>query len=168
MWDNSDLRKFSEPAPEPNFALFETTSHTDVLVQYDAVSKQPSTIKRASYFLQPNQARITAGKKPKWVNPAVADGMQSIPVLPVAAAATDTPPEHTTYALTTHEGRGFSLYGPGASKEEFALPVYAETSGTFTRLVLTPFAVVGDTVLAGGVTAVVGVFVWLEMGAPIH
>ena len=36
VWDNDDWRKWSEPAPNPNLALFQSTNYTDVLVQYDA------------------------------------------------------------------------------------------------------------------------------------
>ncbi len=50
----------------------------------------------------------------------------------------------------------------------FDLPVYPETSGTLTRVVLTPLAVAGDTVMVGAVAAVVGCVLWLEGGAPTH
>jgi hypothetical protein len=43
LWDNGDLRKWSEPAPNPNLALFEATNAADVLVQYDAL-KQVSVL----------------------------------------------------------------------------------------------------------------------------
>ena len=168
LWDNSDLRKFSEPAPEPNLALFESTNRADVLVQYDALSESHSTVTRSSYFLRPNQRRIAAGKKPRWLAPAVTNGMQSIPVLSAPPATTNLPPERTIYAVTTREGRGFSLNGPDGAEQTFNLPVYVETSGTVTRLALTPFAVVGDTVMVGGVVAVVGFFLWVQSGAGTH
>jgi hypothetical protein len=50
----------------------------------------------------------------------------------------------------------------------FDLPVYAETSGTATRIVLTPFAVAGDTVMVGAVAAVVGFLMWAQIGAPTY
>ena len=168
LWDNSDLRKFSEPAPEPNLALFESTNRADVLVQYDALSEKHSTVTRSSYFLRPNQARVAAGKKPRWLDPAVTNGMQSIPVLSAPAAVTNQSAERTIYAVTIREGRGFSLNGPDGAQQTFALPVYAETSGTITRVVLTPFAVAGDTVMVGGVVAVVGFFLWAQSVTTTH
>ena len=30
LWDNGDLRKWSEPAPNPKLAMFEATNHADV------------------------------------------------------------------------------------------------------------------------------------------
>jgi hypothetical protein len=137
-----------------------------VLVQYDALGEKHTEITRRNYYLWPNRARVAEGKKPRWVKPAVKEGMKPIPVMSDPDAATNLPTERTTYAVTTQEGRGFSLYRTNEPKEAFDLPVYPETYGTSIRLALTPFAVAGDTVMACGVGAVVGFFVWLDMGAP--
>jgi hypothetical protein len=166
LWDNEDLRKWSEPAPNPNLALFEATNGADILVQYDALSEKHSTVKRRAYYLQRNEARIAAGKKPKLVSLAVADGMKPIPVLPAQGTTTNLSPEPLAYAVVTEAGREFTLYRPGESGAKVELPIYPETSGTPIRIVLTPFAVAGDTVMVGVVASVVGFFVWVEMGAP--
>jgi len=168
LWDNSDLRKWSEPAPNPNLALFAATNGADVLVQYDALSEKHSAVKRQAYYLQQNEARIAAGKKPKLVSLVVADGMRSIPVLSTQGTVTNVPPGLTAYSVVTQEGRSFTLYRPMESEATFEFPVYAETSGTPTRLVLTPFAVAGDTVMVAAVAAVVGFLLWLQSGAPTH
>lgn len=166
VWDIGDWRKFSEPAPNPNLALFEATNRADVLVQYDALSEKHSTVKRRAYYLQQNEARISAGKKPKWVNASVAEGMNPIPLLPTPADNSNLTPGLPAYAVVTKEERAFTLYRPKESEATSELPVYAETSGTPTRIVLAPFAVVGDIVMVGLVATVVGFFVWLEIGAP--
>jgi len=168
LWDNGDLRKFSEPAPDPKLALFEIGSRTNLLVQYDALSEQHSAVKRRAYYLRPNEARIAASKKPKWAEPSAAGGKKPIPVLPTQDAAANPASELPAYAVLTREGRGFTLYPSMESEATFDLPVYAETSGTLTRVVLTPLAVAGDTVMVGAVAAVVGFFGWLEIGAPTH
>ena len=166
LWDNEDLSNYSSPAPNPNLALFETTNPANVLVQYDALGEKHTAVTRRSYYLWPNQARVAEGKKPRWVKPAVAEGMKPIPVMSCPDLATNLPPEQTAYAETTQEGRGFSLSRPPEPKETYDLPVYPETYGTTTRLALTPFAVAGDTVMVCGVGAVVGFFLWVGMGAP--
>jgi hypothetical protein len=168
LWDNGDLSKWSEPAPNPNLAIFEATNGTDLLVQYDALSENHSTVKRRAYYLLQNEARIAAGKKPKLVSLAVADGMKPIAVLPTQVAVTNLSPGLAAYAVVTKEGRGFTLYRPPQPAATFDLPVYAETSGTPTRIVLTPFAVAGDTVMVGVVAAVVGFYVWAQSGAPTY
>jgi len=168
VWDNDDWRKFSEPAPNPNLALFKGTNRADLLVQYDAFSEKHSTVKRRAYYLHPNQARIGAGTKPKWVKSSVADGMKPIAVLPMRSTVTNLPPELPAYGVVAKEGRGFTLYCRMESEATFDLPVYAETSGTPTRIMLTPFAVAGDTIMVGAVAAVVGFLWWVQSGAPTH
>jgi hypothetical protein len=166
VWDYDDWRKWSEPAPNPNLALFESTNSTDVLVQYDAFSEKHSKVKRCAYYVHPNQARIDAGTKPELVKPSEADGMKPIPVLLTQGTLTNQPPKLPAYAVVTREGRGFTLYRSMGSESAFDLPVYVETSGTPTRVVLTPFALAGDTVMVGGVAAVVGFLLWAQIGAP--
>ncbi len=168
LWDNGDLRKWSEPAPNPNLALFEATNGADVLVQYDALSERRSAVKRRAYYLLQNEARIAAGKKPKSARPSAADGLKPIAVLSTQSAVTNLPPELPAYAVVTKEGRGFTLYRPPQPLTTFDLPVYPETSGTPTRIVLTPLAVAGDTVMVGAVVVVVAFFLWVESGAPTH
>jgi len=168
VWDNDDWRKFSEPAPDPNLALFEGTTRADLLVQYDALSEKHSTVKRRAYYLHPNQERIAAGTKPKWVKPSVADGMKPIAVLPMGGTVTNLPPELPAYGVVSKEGRGFTLYCPTESEATFDLPVYAETSGTPTRIMLTPFAVAGDAVMVAAAATVVGFLLWAQIGVPTH
>jgi hypothetical protein len=166
VWNNDDWRKWSEPAPNPNLALFQSTNYTDVLVQYDAYSEKHSTVERHAYYLHPSQARIDTGTKPQLVNLWAADGMKPIPVLATQGSLTDQPPKLPAYAVVTKEGRRFTIYRSKDSETTFDLPVYVETSGTPTRVVLTPFAVAGDTVMVGAVAAVVGFLLWAQIGAP--
>jgi hypothetical protein len=166
LWDTGDLRKWSEPAPDPNLALFEATNSTDVLVQYDALSQQRSLVKRRAYYLRQNEARVAAGKKPELVSLALADGLKPIAVLPMNVAVTNPPPGPTAYAVVTQDGRAFALYRPMKPESTFDLPVYAETAGTPTRIMLTPFTVAGDAVMAGAAAAVVGFLLWVSVGAP--
>jgi hypothetical protein len=166
LWDNGNLRKWSEPAPDPKLALFEATNRADVLVQYEACSEQHSTVKRRAYFLRQNEARVAAGKPPELVALSAADELKPIPVVDAQSGVANLPPEPHAYAIVNKEGRAFTLYRSLEAETTFDLPVYPETSGTPIRIVLTPFAVAGDTVMVGVVSAVVGFFVWLEMGAP--
>lgn len=168
LWDNGDLRKWSEPAPNPNLAIFEATNGTDWLVQYDALSEKRSAVQRLAYYLLQNEARIAAGEKPKLVKLAVADGMKPIAVLPTQLAVTTLTPGLAAYAVVTKAGRGFTLYRPPQPAATFDLPIYAETSSTPTRIVLTPFAVAGDTVMVGVVAAGVGFLLWVQIGAPTY
>ena len=166
LWNNDGWCKFSDPATNPNLALFEATNHADVLVQYDAFSEKHSRFERHAYYLHPSQTRVDAGPKPELVKPPAVDGMKPIPVLPTQGALTNQPSGLPAHAVVTKNGRGFTLYRPMEPESAFDLPVYAETSGTATRIVLTPFAVAGDAVMVGAVAAVVGFLLWAQIGAP--
>jgi len=166
LWDNGEWRNFNQPAPSPNLALFDTTNHTDVLVHYDALSEEHATVERRSYYLGQNEKRNAAGKKPKLVGLSAADGMKPIPVLPEQSTVSNLPPDLTSYAVVDKGGRRFTLHPPADSTATFDLPVYPETEGTPARIVLTPFAVAGDTVMVGLVAAFVGLLLWVQSGAP--
>jgi hypothetical protein len=145
IWNSSDFTKCSEPAQHPDLALFEVTNRADVLVRYNAFSERSSTVKPRAYHLLSNQMRIHANQKPRFVRPSAAKGLKPIPILPASDVVTNLPAEVKACAVSTNEGRGFTLYLPTESGKTFDLPVYVETSGTPTRAILTPFAVVGDT-----------------------
>jgi hypothetical protein len=166
VWDNDDWCKFNEPMPNPKLALFEATNHAYVLVEYDAFSEKHSKVKRCAYYLDPNQANVYAGTKPELVKPLSADEMKPILVLSTQGALTNPPPGLPAYAVVTKGGRRFTFYRSMESEATFDLPVYVETSGTPIRIMLTPFAMAGDTVMVGAVAAVVGFLLWAQIGAP--
>jgi len=166
LWDNSDLKKWNEPAVNPNLALFEDTNRADVLVCYDALSEKRSAVRAQAYYLKSNQARIAAKKKPKFVVPSAAGGLKSIPVLSAAETSKNLLPRPSAYAITTAGGRGFTLYKTNTASGPFALPVYVEASCAPARVVLTPLAMAGDTVMVGVVGSVAGFFWWMSSGAP--
>lgn len=158
LWNNDDFCKWNEPAPDPHLAVFEAQGHTNLLVAYDAFSEKHSVVKRQAYHLQPNQARISAGKAPKLVAPVAAAGMRSIPVLEAKAMVTNPPTHFTNYAFLSMSGREFTLHPQAEPLGAFQLPAYPESSGTVMRVALTPVAVVGDTAMVGVVAAVVALF----------
>jgi hypothetical protein len=163
LWNDADLRKWNEPAEESNLALYQVTNGPDVLVEYDAFSDRRSATRRRAFYLQPNEERIAAGKKPRYVRLKEGRGMKPITVLS-PEAATNRSAELATYAVPVRDGKGFTLHQP-EGWGTYDLPVYPENGGTPTRLVLTPFAVVGDAVMASAAVATVGFFMWVESGA---
>jgi len=162
LWDTDEFRKFSEPALDPNLALFKARQDHEVLVQYDARSVMNDVVKRRAYYRRLNQAHISSGKKPRFVNLLQAAGLTPIPVLKLDSANTNAPPDFAEYAVTTNEERRFALYLPTGRRETHSLPVYPETSGMAARIALTPFAVAGDTIRVAGVVAFIGLIALAE------
>ncbi len=162
LWDNSDLEKWSEPASSPKLALYEATEREDMLVRYEAYSEAHSCVKTQAYYLRESEPLIAAGKKPKFVQATSADRVKALPVLAAPVNASAEPP----YCVLAADGRGFDLYSSSNPPAQFDLPVYPENSGTTVRVLLTPFAVVGDTVMVCTGLVFVAALLWAEMGAP--
>jgi hypothetical protein len=144
--------------------LFETPNHTNLLVVYDAYSERRAVNKRQAYYLQSNQARIRAGKAPKFFPPLAAEDMRPLPVFEQSAFVTNSPTGLTNYAVLSESGREFTLQPQAEPLGAFHLPVYRERSGTAIRVALTPFAVAGDTVMVGLVASVVALVMACESG----
>ncbi|GEM_PF-925149 len=165
LWNDGDFRNYCQPAPKPNLALFSDAFDGDVLVEYDALSDKHSAIERRAYFLEANRSRVGAGRKPKFVDLAMASGMKPIPVLDCGSAITNSLPWFACYPFKAEGGPGFKLHRMNGAESIYELPVYLESFGTPTRVVLTPFAVLGDTVMAGAVASAMAFLVWVSGGA---
>src|SRR6266496_1888709 len=76
VWTNEEWRHFAGPAPSPHLAIFETANGDDILIRYDEISDTSGRIRRRAYLLYPNLERIREGKRPDFVEPALADGVQ--------------------------------------------------------------------------------------------
>ena len=164
LWQNDSFRSFREPAPHPNLALFAGTNRADVLVLYDELSEKRPAVVRRAYYLQPNQARVAAGKKPCFVKPSAANELVPVPVMPPQTAATNPPAPGTVYAVATGAGREFTLFWSTGIAETEELPVYCETSGTAAKIALTPLAVTGDIVVVTAVVAAVWIAAFVQGG----
>ena len=170
VW-NGELghRRLSMPAPEPRLALFEAPSASDILVQYDSLNEVGGKIRRRAYWLQKNQPKILNGKKPDFVNPAIAAGLEAIPVLSrnndatnqaAPAVASEPSPAGLHAELMPDKGQ-FSLFLEDRA-ETYRLPIYNQKSGVALQVALTPLAVLGDTVMVAGVAALVVAVAWAE------
>jgi hypothetical protein len=168
LWDNGEMRKFSDPAADPHLALFEATNHADVLVQYDAWSEKRSRIMRRSYYLGLNQGRIADGREPTWLKPPMPEDLMPIRIIPAQFDPANPSSKSIRCAVTSRDGQSFTLYSCTGATNSFDLPVYVESSSMATRLVLSPFAAAGDTVMVGGVAAVGCFLLWVQAGAPIR
>jgi len=170
LWTEADFRSFNQPAPRPNLALYETTNHTEVLVQYDAVSEGSADVRRKTYLLQPDQAGIVMKQKPRFVKPSMAEGLKSIPIFPAEPAPTNVLVRPIPHAVAAPDSQNFTLYQDSRRGRSIGLPIYVEHSGTAARVALTPLAVGGDTIVVATVGAVVVVIAlcWGNESFTVH
>ena len=158
VWNNEEWRHFAAPAPDPHLALFEAASGDDILVQYDEMSDTSGRIRRRAYLLYLNQERIRANKRPEFVKPALLIGVKPIQLQESPSATVDPHPTPGFYAVTAKGGRGFTLHRAGGTERSYELPEYLKSNGTVARVLLTPLAVVADSVMVGLVASVVGAY----------
>lgn len=160
LWDG-EVRSYCEPLADPALALYDAASKNDVLVQYNAVSDRLEGVRRRSYFLEANRARIQAGKAPHFVHRKPRANWPAIPVngrpaLVGGAIATNM------YAQVS--GRSFTLYRQDQLPETCPLPDYRDDHQLLMRAALTPFAVTGDAIMAGTVIGVFAGYCYLQSG----
>lgn len=162
LWDKG-MDPSSRPALEPKLELF--SSQSDLLVTYDAFDERADRTLRRAYFAGPNESRIIKRQKPFFVDVTLATNMTAVPIISGTAAVTNAgllarSPVNTDY------GPGFELYRDGRSEGVHPLPAYNDRMGTASRIVLTPFAVAGDTVMVGLVVGAVAAIGWVASGCP--
>jgi len=162
LWNNAEMRRFAEPAPEPHLALAASLQSEDVLVQYDEIREQDGTVTRRAYFLRQNAERIKRSEKPRFVNPKLALNMNAVPVC-ATLSETNNPAFKALplFAMSTLNGsQEFVLLRHGATEGPYTLPTYVESNANFVRVAFTPFAVAGDTVMVGLVASVVAAYLY--------
>ena len=165
LW-NCQTRSFCEPAANPDLALYESKSKSDVLVEYTAISDLRDQAVRLAYFSEANKKRIAAGEKPRLVNPKQARKMQPIPIMGLSAKI-NPPAAPNGIVEVAGDQRSFTLYRPGHKPENGALPFYQDGYGTAEKVALTPVTVLADASMASAVAAVFAWYVCAQSGVQI-
>ena len=160
LWDNSEMRRFYEPATSPRLELYHDTKRGDVLAAYDEAHETRRAIRRRAYYVNGNQLKVGEGRKPRFVSP---DRGRGLPAIPLVAAAAAAPNRASFQAVVSADGQRFTLNGDFGNYT-YHLPVYQDQSGVAGRVLLTPFAVAGDVVMVGLVTGVVAAYLWAAGG----
>ena len=154
LWEADHFSWFGEPAPDARLRLFQSDQNQEVVVEYDELTPGQGAIRRRAYFLQENDARVRALKKPKFLTRPATDGLKSIELLQEPKPGTE--PLNYLYAVASTNGHKFSLFGPdnrfGSSYE---LPTYRTSSGRLIQVLLTPPALIVDATIVGGVLLVI-------------
>ena len=76
LWSEKQAYQYA-PASNANLELLLSRERADVMVRYDERQKNDS-IRRRAYFLEPNLARVDAGRKPHFVESPITNGMVAI------------------------------------------------------------------------------------------
>ncbi len=152
------MGNFHEPSPDAGLSLYRVPAKGDVLVLYNEGNEKNDSIRRRAYFLYANLERIQANRKPRFLDPDKAKGLEQIPVEPTSTPGIGF--RSFDYAIAPTNGHPITLHMAGRDQGPYELPVYAGKSGPVVRAVLTPFAVVGDAAIFAGMTAIAFSPIW--------
>ena len=153
LWEEGRFSRYHEPATPPNIQVFYSRQSDDLLVRYDEVREGNESVKRRAYWLGRNGEPVRNPHKPRFVRMEAVHGLTPIPVLDTA---TNLPPLETgLYAVVSTNAQDFTLHSREKTLGSYELPVYPDASGRVKQVLLTPFAVVADLTIVGGVLVVV-------------
>ena len=146
VWHTGEFRHVREPATNPALAVFYEPQRKDFLVAYNSVLDGGDDPRRLNYFVGENENRVSQRRKPHFVSTQDA----ALIVVPLNDSTNRLPAATFRKELTIHTADG--VIGPDP------LPIFEETNGTTTRVLLTPLAVMGDAALVSAVLALFAVF----------
>ncbi len=163
LWDDRALARFNEPADNPHLQLFQSARTNDVLVQYDEMREKNEKVRRRSFFLNANLARLESGKKPRFVSQSKVENLQPIPLLSELSASDNS---GRLIGIVSTNGHDFTLRDQGRELGSFSLPVYETIGGPVERVILTPVTAVADVVIVGVTAGVILAYLWAASGGP--
>lgn len=128
VWQGGTFFRPHSPAPAPKLAVAKVADQHDFVISYDEQADRTGDITRRSYLARANKDASERGRKPAFL---------AVPVNPPQPVMPSVTATNATFTIHTVAGN----IGPQT------LPTYAETSGTTTKILLTPLDVVGDVTI---------------------
>lgn len=155
LWKTNDFSQSAYPAAAVNLEVFQEPAYGRLLVRYAEYSEKKNAVTPRAYWLTENRVAIEAGKKPAFVESKDLKGLEPLPACTDASeGAVRATPALAAY-VPMKKGHSFLVCRPGFQEGPFSLPAYDERSGTPTKVLLTPLALVGDTVIVGSVVGII-------------
>lgn len=150
LWTDADLSEFNEPASPPQVKAFQASPAARFLITYDEYRERNGSTRRRAFYLPDNAAALASQVKPSFTNPTPGSGAVALPVV----GASDPPPSARLYLRLSPDQKSISLVRDGEAQGPYRLPTYDDGTGTPVRVIITPFALVGDAVVFGSMLGV--------------
>jgi hypothetical protein len=146
--------KTCHPASNPSLSLAFDSKSNDILVKYEEQRASSKSVQTRFYWLLANADNPPKNHRPHFVNEVNSPDLISVPV--ITCGMTNSVPETGYGAKMLADERSFDLYRNGVSLGRFFLPDYSSPAqpATISRVMLTPPAVIADTLIVTGVAAV--------------
>ena len=163
LWEDTTFR---QPSSQPNLQLFLHAQRRDILVAYDEVRDTGSRMRRRAYYVNEHQRRHDGHGKPHFVSPPPANRLQTIPLVSFTAAAGMTNVD--LYAFREAGSTGYVLRSREEDLIQFDLPIYPDASARTVQVLLTPLAVVADTVIVCSIVGAVAAYLYAQSGTAVE
>jgi hypothetical protein len=160
LWHTRDFAQSAYPAAPAKLEVFQEAAHGRLLVRYQEYSEKNNALTPRAYWLVENHELVEAGKRPKFVEFGQLEGLRLLTACTNAAECTNRATAAVSAYAPLKNGQSFVLCQPGREEGPYSLPAYDERTGTTTKVVLTPLAVVGDTVIVGSVVGIFFVYLY--------
>jgi hypothetical protein len=164
LWDTSAFSQFNEPSMNGNVQVFQVAKNGELLVTYDEISESNDRVRRRAFFLNANRARFEAGRKPRFVNPRKAAGLDALPLVRVSETSSNPVTDSLVSPVLSADGRRLTFFDDKLKPVSIALPTYETAGGPVARVLVTPLAVTGDVVMVSVVVGVVAAYIWAAGG----
>lgn len=149
LWRDELIESFHEPSSPNQLSVFGVPGKSEVLVCYAELSPWSDTPRMRAFYLQPNVDRLKENKAPRFIAPALTNGMYA---LPLSSSETTSGSSAPRWVEVTEKGKEFSIYEAiGRSEGPFSLPVYRGASGKLRLGLMTPATVAVDATVVGGI-----------------
>ncbi|EEF62412.1 hypothetical protein [Pedosphaera parvula] len=143
LWSDEFLLNNHVPTNGEATTAFIKADQKDVLITYDERQDRKDKVKRRAFFVLENQHLLATGGKPHFVPLKNAVGREPVPIL-WEANTVETNTYSSALIISTNQW-DFQLVLTNQNLGHFHMPVYADEHSRGTQILLTPFAVAGDT-----------------------
>lgn len=156
LWEDGRATHVRRPCSEPKLEFYRSSRSDDILVLYDECDGEGEASRRRAMLVESNQKRIQEGRKPDFSSLRAARPSHRIYTEGPYAAA--TPPaeagdEWASVRYTPGTRRYVLTASGGGIIAAGRLPDYdaVDAGKRVVQILLTPFAVVADATVIGGV-----------------
>lgn len=164
LWAAPDIQGHYRPAADPRLEVFLHASGREALARYHELREKDASVRSRGLLLRAGAEQRSAAVRPDFASTTPPRTAAQLPLLAARAARVAEP--HARWSPVPNE---FFVNVPGWDSSPRQLPEYEDHKNPAGKILLTPFAVVGDAVIYGVlIGSVVGLFVLARSNGSIE
>jgi hypothetical protein len=149
VWDKRTFSSYCRPANPTKLELYYSSQRKDILVRYNEFNEHNSKIQHRSYWLMANAERVSAGRKPHFLDERDRASLSAT----VVSESPGGVPLEGMGAVARQDEDVFTLYSESQKLDPYSLPIYQDPNRRAKQIALTPVALTIDASLIGAALA---------------